>query len=114
MPCIPVRPQPGSWRETGLAVGAASLLLWVMVQPAFQAYFFGEAFLYLGQYNAHDQDFWRATLSPINGVFFRPVSFAASLPWYFVLPPEPWFYHLVNFAATVLVLLVLYRLLLRL
>ena len=107
-----MRPEQGSWRETSLAVVTASLMLLVMVQPAFHAYFFGENFLYLGQYIGHNHDYLRSAFSPINGIFFRPLSFAVSAPWYFILPPDPWYYHLVNFSATVIVLVLLHRVLL--
>lgn len=92
----------------------AGLLLLVMTYPAFKTFFISENFEYLGQYHAHYHSFWRALLSPTNHIFFRPVFFAASLPWYYILPLEPWTHHLRNFAFSVVNLLLLHRVLVRL
>jgi hypothetical protein len=102
----------GSWRETRLFVGAGGLLLLAMTLPAFRTFFFAENFEYLGLYQTRCGDFWRALLGPTNRIFFRPVFFASSLPWYYVLPLEPWAYHLRNFAFSVVNLLLLHRVLL--
>ena len=92
---------------------AAAVLL-AMTLPAFRAYFFGEAFLYLGQYWAAGHDFWRALASPSDIIFFKPVCFAASLPWYFLLPLDPTPYHLRNFVLSAVNLVLLHRILVRL
>lgn len=99
--------------ETLLVTAAGSLLIALAARPAFHAWFFGEAFLYLGQYWGARERFWAALFSPSDMAFFKPVCFAASLPWYFVLPLDPWGYHLRNFALTVVVLALLHRVLLR-
>ena len=99
--------------ETAAVTAAASALVAVAAWPAFHAWFFGEAFLYLGQYWGAGERFWRALLSPSDLSFFKPVCFAASLPWYFLLPPDPLGYHLRNFGLTVIALGLLHRILLR-
>lgn len=104
----------GSWRETGLFVLVGSLLLLAITQPAFHSFFFAENFIYLGQYRSHGSSFWRAVFSPNNHIFFRPVFFAVNLPWHFVLPVDPWVFHLRNFGFTAINLLLLHRVLLRL
>ena len=85
-----------------------------MTYPAFRSFFISENFEYLGQYRAHCSDFWRAIMSPTNHIFFRPVFFASSLPWYYILPLEPWAYHLRNFVFSVFNILLLHRVLVRL
>ena len=70
----------GLWGETWRLVFAVGLLLFVMTQPAFGSYFFGENLLYLGQYRAHGSSVWRALFAPVNTIYFRPVFVAASLP----------------------------------
>lgn len=99
--------------ETVLAtIGGATLVL-LLSRPAFHAWFFGEAFLYLGQYWGAHERFWTALFSPSDVSFFKPVCFAASLPWYFLLPPDPFGYHVRNFVLTVVALALLHRVLLR-
>lgn len=105
---------PSSWRETGLLVLVGSLLVFLMTQPAFRSFFFSETFEYLGQYRAHHNQFWRALFSPTNEIFFRPIFFVASLPWYHILPLDPWAYHLRNFFFVVINLVLLHRILMRL
>jgi len=85
----------------------------VMTRPAFDAYFFGENFTYLKQFHDHGDHFFRALFSASDGIFFRPLFFAASLPWHFVLPLDPLAFHLRNFALTVINLWLFHRLLLR-
>jgi hypothetical protein len=104
----------GLWWETILLVAAASLLLLAISQPAFRSYFFGDDFIYLGQYRAHGNDFWRAVLSPTDNIFFRPVFCAVNLLAQFVLPLDPWVHHVRNFIFSGVNLLLLYRVLLRL
>ena len=104
----------GSWYETAALVTLASAVLLLIARAAFRAYFFGETFLYLGQYWGQHERFWRALLSPSDVVFFKPVCFAASLPWYFLLPLDPWWYHARNFAFSVVNLVLLHRISLRL
>jgi hypothetical protein len=100
--------------ESVVLVLAGSLLLLAMTQPAFGAFFVGEDFEYLGSYRAQGSDFWRAVASPHDTYFFRPVFGAAALPWHFLLPPDPWAYHVRNLAFSALNLLLLHRVLLRL
>lgn len=102
-----------TWRETSLLVVIGSVLLFMMTLPSFRTFFVAENFEYLGQYQTHGASFWRAIASPTNRIFFRPVFFTASLPWYYVLPLEPWAYHLRNYAFTVINLLLLHRVLVR-
>lgn len=107
-------PAPLAAGETALAtIGGAALVL-LLCRPAFHAWFFGEAFLYLGQYWGARERFWTALFSPSDVSFFKPVCFAASLPWYFLLPPDPFGYHVRNFVLTVVALALLHRVLLRL
>lgn len=84
-----------------------------MARPAFDTFFFAESFQYLTQYRARGE-FLTALLSPTDGIFFRPVFFAASLPWHFILPPDPWWFHLRNLALSAVNLFLLYVLLTRL
>jgi len=114
--CDPVTARRGSgrWEETALFVGLAGAVLLLIARPAFHAYFFGEAFMYLGQYWATHERFWRALMSPSGVLFFKPVSFATSVPWYSLLPADPWFYHARNFTFSIVNLLLLHRVLLRL
>lgn len=109
-----VRRTSGRWAETAAFVGLAGAALLLIARPAFRAYFFGEAFMYLGQYWATHGQFWPALMSPSGILFFKPVSFATSLPWYALLPADPWFYHARNFAFSIVNLLLLHRVLLRL
>lgn len=102
------------WWETVLLVIASSLLLLVMTQPAFKSFFFGENFLYVGQFRAQGNNYWRAVLSPTDNIFFRPLCGAIELLWYFILPLDPWVYHVRNFIFSGINLLLLYRVLLRL
>lgn len=104
----------GLWRETILLVIGSGWLLFIMTQPAFHSFFIAENFEYLGLYRTRGDDFWRALLSPTNRIFFRPVFYTFSLPWYFILPLEPWAYHLRNFAFSIINLLLLHRVLVRL
>ena len=114
------RPQPAGrpvqslWRESVLLVLGGSLLLLAVTQPAFGTFFFGENFLYLGQYWAHGSDYWQGLFSPNDVIWFRPVFFTASVPWHFLLPLDPWAYHVRNFAFAVLNLLLLHRVLVHL
>jgi hypothetical protein len=114
-------PQPGRqtfaegrWLET-VAVGViGGAVMWLMTRPAFETYFFGENFIYLGMYRAHGNSFWQAFFSPSDSIFFRPVFFAASLPWYFLLPPDPFAYHIRNFVFSAVNLSLLHRVVTRL
>lgn len=105
---------PSLWRETAVFALTGGLLLFGMTQPAFYTFFISENFEYLGQYRTHDNDFWRAVMSPTNRIFFRPVFFISSLPWHYVLPLDPLAYHLRNFAFSVVNLLLFHRILVRL
>jgi hypothetical protein len=84
-----------------------------MTLPAFQVFFLGEHFAYVRQYRAQGS-FWRAVFSPGSEIFFRPVLTAASLFWHSILPPDPFLFHLRNFAFIAINLFLLYRVLLRL
>ena len=101
-------------RESRWLVPAGALVLLLMALPAFAAYFFGENFTYLKQFHDHGDHFFRALFSATDVIFFRPLFFAASLPWHFVLPLDPLAFHLRNFAFTVINLWLFHRLLLRL
>ena len=105
--------RPAARGETAVVTAAAAALVAIAAWPAFHAWFFGEAFLYLGQYWGAGERFWAALFSPSDLAFFKPVCFAASLPWYYLLPPDPLGYHLRNFALTVVALALLHRILLR-
>lgn len=105
-------PRPSS--ESRWLVPAGALLLLFMARPAFDAYFFGENFTYLKQFHDHGDHFFRALFSATDVIFFRPLFFAASLPWHFLLPRDPLAFHLRNFAFTVINLWLFHRLLLRL
>ncbi len=100
--------------ETAALTTLGAIAMLVISWPAFHAYFFGEAFLYLGQYWGAHERFWSALASPSDVSFFKPVCFAASLPWYSLLPPDPWPYHVRNFAFSVVNLALLHRVLGRL
>jgi hypothetical protein len=102
------------WIETIVLGVIGGLLLLLMTLPAFRAFFFAENFEYLGQYQTHSSNFWQAILSPTNRIFFRPVFYASSLPWHFLLPLEPWAYHLRNFAFSLVNIVLLHRVLVRL
>jgi hypothetical protein len=102
------------WLETAIVTTVAGALMYALVRAAFTTWFFAENFVYLGQYHAAGEDFWRAAFSPTLWIFFRPVLFAASLPWHFVLPLDPTPYHWRNFAFAALNLMLLHRVLLRL
>jgi hypothetical protein len=95
-------------------VVAAGLLVLVMTQPAFSGFFFGEDFIYIGQFRQHGNDFWRAVLSPTDNIFFRPVFCALSLIWWHILPLDPWVYHVRNFLFTGLNVFLLHRVLVHL
>lgn len=103
--------------ERWLAIAAlplAALLLVGSAWPALSAYLFGENFIFLGQYQANGSNFWRGLLSAHDGIWFRPGSFAAELPWNLYLPPVPLWYHLRNLAFVLLALCLLHRLLVHL
>lgn len=100
-----------AWSETVAVVLASSLLLLAMTLPAFQSFFIAEDFIHPGLYYAHGQDFWRALLSPSDGIFFRPVVFANNLFWMSLLPLDPLAHHIRNFAYTVVNLVLLHRIL---
>ena len=92
----------------------AAPLLIASIWPALFAYLFGENFIFLGQYRANGSNFWRGLLSAHDGIWFRPGSFAAELPWNLFLPPVPLWYHLRNLAFALLALALLNLLLCRL
>ncbi|MFN8536657.1 MAG: hypothetical protein U0232_04170 [Thermomicrobiales bacterium] len=107
---------PARW-ERWLSLAAlplAALLLVGSAWPALSTYLFGENFIFLGQYQANGSNFWRGLLSAHDGIWFRPGSFAAELPWNLYLPPVPLLYHLRNLAFVLLALFLLHRLLLHL
>jgi hypothetical protein len=97
-----------------LALPLAALLLVGSAWPALTTYLFGENFIFLGQYQANGSSFWRGLLSAHDGIWFRPGSFAAELPWNLYLPPVPLWYHLRNLAFALLALALLQQLLIRL
>ena len=101
-------------QETAVFVAVASLLLLVMTLPAFKTFFFAENLVYLGLYRAHGNSYLKTVFSPGAGIFVRPFFHAATLPWDFILPTEPWIYHVRNFVCTILNLFLLHRVLLRL
>jgi hypothetical protein len=103
-----------SWNETMIVVFVGGILLLLMTWPVFKSYFFAENFLYLGMYQSHGNSFWRALFSPSDNIFFRPILYAFSLPWYFILPLDPLAYHLRNFGFSMINLLLFYRVLVRL
>lgn len=107
---------PARWERwlALLALPLAALLLIGSAWPALSTYLFGENFIFLGQYQANGSDFWRGLLSAHDGIWFRPGSFAAELPWNLYLPPVPLLYHLRNLAFGLLALFLLHRLLLHL
>lgn len=100
-------------KETFALSSLGSLLILLNSLPAFRYYFFAEDFVYLRIYNLHHQQLLKAAFSPQGGIFFRPGFFLASLVWHFVLPPEPMYYHLRNFAFCVVSLVLLHRVLLK-
>lgn len=101
-------------QETAVFVLVASLLMLVMTLPAFRTFFFAENLVYLGLYRAHGNDYWKTVFSPGAGIFVRPFFHAATLPWDFILPTDPWIYHVRNFVFSIINLLLLHRVLLRL
>jgi hypothetical protein len=105
---------PQQWRETAWFVSIGMALLFILIKPAFDTYFFSENFIYLKVYSEHQNHFWRAMWSPILAIFFRPVLFLFGLPWHFILPLDPWLFHLRNFGFIAINLLLLHRILLRL
>lgn len=90
------------------------MILLVAVRPALRSYFFAENFIYLGQYRSNGASLWRAIWSNSDVIFFRPVFFLFSLPWHFVLPVEPFAYHVRNLAFSVVNVVLLHRLLVHL
>ena len=89
------------------------LMLW-MTLPAFDAYFLGEDFIYLGQYRAAGDSYWSGVWRATDGIFFRPVFCAVNLIWMAILPLDPWAHHVRNLAGSVLAILLLQRMLMRL
>ncbi len=108
------RAQAAQWGESAGVVVVAGLLVLVMTQPAFSGFFFGEDFIYIGQFRQHGNEFWRAVLSPTDNIFFRPVFCALSLIWWHILPLDPWVYHVRNFLFTGLNVFLLHRVLVHL
>lgn len=86
------------WLLHGILIGAAGLALLILTLPAFRSFFIGENFQYLGLYETHKSNFWHALLSPTDRIFFRPAFFSLSLPWFFLIPPHPLYFHIRNFA----------------
>src|SRR5579884_1865393 len=111
-PTLP--PRAEDWQVTFLLVAAGAALMLLMTVPAFHSYFFGEDFMYVGQYRAHGDDFWRAVFSPTDNIFFRPVFCAVNLLTQFVLPLDPFVHHIRNWLVSAVNVLLLYRILLRL
>lgn len=110
---LPAVPQP-RWRESLITTILGGIVLAWMTLPAFDAYFLGEDFIYLGQYRAAGDRFWQAVFSPTDGIFFRPVLCGVNLLWQAVLPLEAGAHHLRNMASSMLCILLLHRVLLRL
>ena len=108
------RPSDSAWVETALLVLSAAVILILQTRTALDSYFFGENFLYLGQYRANGGDLWRAIWSTSDAIFFRPVFFLFSLPWHFVLPVEPAAYHVRNLVFSLANVMLLHRLLVHL
>lgn len=108
--------QPSSdshFRETLLVTAVASFLLLVLSWPAFSYFFFGENFIHLRMMDEHGRDLWRAAFSRLDGMFFRPGLFFASIAWDYILPANPVVYHIRNFVFCVLNIFLLYRVLLK-
>lgn len=103
----------GHWYETaGSTLVAAALIAW-LTRKAIATYFFAEAFVYLGAYEAAGHEFWGAVFGPHTS-FFRPSLWAVNLAWNLIAPPDALLYHLRNCAFVVANALLLHRLLLRL
>src|SRR5712664_958554 len=100
-------------KETFFVGSLASLLLLVLSWPAFKYFFFAEAFERLRMYDGQARHLWRAAFSRVDGMFFRPGFFFASIGWDFILPANPTVYHNRNFVFCALNLFLLYRVLLK-
>lgn len=64
-------------------------------------------------YDGQGRHLWRAAFSRIDGMFFRPGFFFASIGWDFILPANPTVYHIRNFVFCALNLFLLHRVLLK-
>lgn len=105
---------PGGWIESVIVTFVcAAVMLW-MTRPAFDSYFLGEDFIYLGQYRAAGDSFWGGVWRATDNIFFRPVFSAVNLLWMKILPLDPWAHHVRNYAGSVIVVLLLHRIFLRL
>lgn len=105
---------PGSWIESVVVtLVCGAIMLW-MTLPAFDSYFLGEDFIYLGQYRAAGDSLWGGVWRATDNIFFRPVFSAVNLLWMKILPLDPWAHHVRNYAGSVIVVLLLHRVLLRL
>jgi len=100
-------------KETLFAGSLGSLLLLLLSWSAFKYFFFAEAFERLRVYEQHGRHLWQAAFSRIDGMFFRPGFFFASIGWHFILPADPMVYHIRNFVFCVLNIFLLHRVLLK-
>ncbi|HVQ39776.1 MAG TPA: hypothetical protein VMS31_19705 [Pyrinomonadaceae bacterium] len=101
------------YKETFFVTALASILLLLLAWPAFWYFFFGENFIQLRVWNQHGRHLWPAAFSRLDGMFFRPGLFLASISWDFILPPNPVVYHLRNFVFCTLNIFLLCRILLK-
>lgn len=102
------------WYESAIITLLCAGLMLSMTLPAFQSYFLGEDFIYLGQYRAAGDSYWGGVWRATDNIFFRPVFSAVNLIWMFTLKLDPWVHHVRNFMGSVVVVLLLHRVLLRL
>ena len=102
-----------SSKETIAVSCSGGLLVLLNSFTAFRYYFFAEDFTYLRIYNLHNQQLLEAAFSRQDGMFFRPGFFLGLLWWHFVLPPEPMYYHIRNYAFCVVGLVLVHRVLLK-
>jgi hypothetical protein len=90
-------PKPAAFHSVwaNLAVlGAAFGFILLLTWPAFSGFFIGEDFIYYGFGRAVGGNIFRAAITPLNGIFFRPASVFWNLLFQSVLPAEPFVHHL--------------------
>src|SRR5262245_45690273 len=91
----PVRPQNAAalWIHAGIC-GLAWATILLFTRPAFSGFFIGEDFIYYGFWQNAKWNILRASLTPLNGIFFRPASVFWNILFHTVLPTDPFAHHL--------------------
>jgi hypothetical protein len=114
-PGLTSRPSEAGTRygETVLSVVLFGGLILLLSWPAFNGFFYGEDFLWMGAYRLQHANFLRTIFTPLYGLFYRPAGAAWELGTQLLLPWDPVMHHARNFLFALADLFLLHRIMLR-